>query len=93
MIEQRDRDVVPDRPMRADLVIVSAPILHLFGRVGKRQEPVRVQAFCPEAPVEGFDVGVVRRLSRPGEVERDAFGVGPQVEVSGDELAAMAVRR
>lgn len=50
---------------------------------------MRVQAFCPESPVEGFDVGVVRRFSRPGEVERDAFGVGPQVEVSGYELAAL----
>lgn len=80
MIEQRDRHVVPDRPMRADLVIVSAPILHLFGRIGKRQEPMRFQAFCPEAPIERFDVGVVRRLSRPGEVECDALGIGPQVE-------------
>ena len=62
-IEQRDRHLVPDRPMRANLVVVSAPILHLFGRVGKRQEPVGVQALRPEATVEGFDVGVVGRLS------------------------------
>ncbi len=50
---------MPDRPMRAHLVVVSAPILHLFRRVGKRQEPVGVQALRPEAAVEGFDVGVV----------------------------------
>jgi hypothetical protein len=49
MIEQRDRHVVLDRPMRIDLVVVSAPILHLFGRIGKRPESMHVQAFCPEA--------------------------------------------
>ena len=49
---------MPDRPMRAHLVVVSAPILHLFGRVRKRQEPVGVQALRPEATVEGLDVSV-----------------------------------
>lgn len=60
------------RAMWAHLVVVSAPILQLFGRIRKRQEPVRVQAFCPEAAVEGFDEGIVRWLSRSREVERDA---------------------
>jgi hypothetical protein len=45
--------------MRAHLVVVSAPIINLFGRIGKRQELVGVQALRPEATVEGFDVGVV----------------------------------
>ena len=48
-----------------------------------------VQALGPEPSVEGFDLGVVRGLARPGEVERDALGIGPQVEVSGDELGAV----
>lgn len=52
-------------------------------------KPRLQKAFCPEAPVEGFDVGVVCRLSRPGEVERDALRAGPQVEVSGDELGPL----
>jgi hypothetical protein len=38
--------------MRAILIVVSAPILQLFLRVGKRQEPVGVQTFRPEAAVE-----------------------------------------
>ena len=50
---------------------------------------MRVQAFCPEATVESFDVGVVCWLSRPREVERDALRVGPQVKVSGDELGPL----
>jgi len=36
----------------------SAPILQLFGRIGKRREPVGVQAFRPEAVVEGSDGSV-----------------------------------
>lgn len=72
-IEQRDLGLVPDRPMRASLVAVSAPILQLFSGVGKGQEPVGVQALRPEAAVEGFDVGVVGGLFRPAEVERHAF--------------------
>lgn len=66
---------MPDRPVRAHLVVVSAPILQLFGGVGKGQEPVGVQVLRPEATVEGFDVGVVGGLSRPAEVERHAFRV------------------
>jgi hypothetical protein len=45
--------------MRAHLVVISAPILHLFSRIGKRQEPVGVQVLRPEVTVEGLDVGVV----------------------------------
>ena len=58
-------------------VVVSAPILQLFGRVGKRQEPVGVQALGPEAAVEGLDEGVVRGLARTREVQGDTMGVGP----------------
>jgi hypothetical protein len=75
--------------MRPDLVVVSAPSLQLFGRIRKRQELVCVQALGPEAPVEGFDEGVVRRLAGPAEVQGDAVGIGPQVQVPGDELGPL----
>src|ERR1700722_27063 len=39
-----NRGLVADRPMRPNLVVVLAPILQLFAGVGKRQEPVSVQA-------------------------------------------------
>jgi len=50
---------------------------------------VRVQALRPELAVEAFDEGVVGRLAGPAEVEHDVFLVGPKVEVTGDELAAL----
>lgn len=75
--------------MRPDLVVVSAPSLQLFGRIRKRQEPVGVQALGPEAAVEGFNERVVGRLAGPGEFQGDATGLGPQVQVSGDELSTL----
>src|SRR5690606_2191233 len=75
--------------MWAHLVVVSAPILQLFGRIRKRQEPVCVQAFYPEATVKGLDIGIVSWLSRTREVERDALGVGPQIEVARHEFRAL----
>ena len=75
--------------MRALLVVVSAPSLQLFPRVGKRQEPVRVHALGPHAAVERLGEGVVGGLSRAREVERNALGVGSQIEVARDELAAL----
>jgi hypothetical protein len=48
----------------------------------KGQEPVRVQTLRPKALVEGFDVGVVGWFARSAEVQRDAFCIGPQVEIA-----------
>ena len=45
-----------------------------------------VQALGPEAAVEGLDEGIVSRLAGPAEVQGDAMGIGPQVQVPGDEL-------
>lgn len=75
--------------MGPNLVVVSAPSLQLFRRIRKREEPVGVQALGPEAAIEGLDEGVVRRLAGPGEVQGDAMGIGPQVQVPADELGAL----
>jgi hypothetical protein len=75
--------------MGPDLVVGVAPSLQLFGRIRKRQEPVSVRALGSEAPVDGLDEVVVRRLSGPGEVHGDAVGIGPQVQVTGDKLSPL----
>lgn len=71
------------------LVVVFDPSLHLFGRIRKGQEPVRVQALAAEASVERLDEGVVGRFPRAGEVQCDALGIGSQVEVAADELGPL----
>ena len=74
--------------MRALFVIVSAPIFHLFLRVRKTKVPVRVETFHPEAHVKRLDEGVVGRLVRSAEVQRDAVRVCSQIEFARDELRA-----
>lgn len=47
-----NRDVVSDRAVRSDLIVVSTPSIQLFAGIGKAHEPVRVQASRPELAVE-----------------------------------------
>src|SRR3546814_10495121 len=53
--------------VRTALVIAPSPRVDLAPGVSQRQEPMGVQAFIPEAPVEGFHKGVVRWL--PGRLK------------------------
>jgi hypothetical protein len=78
-----------DRAVRTNVVIVSTPSLAFLPRLVEAQEPVRVQALSSELSVERLDVGIVRRLSRSGEVERHTADEGPQVQLLADELRAV----
>ena len=50
---------------------------------------MRVEALGAKSAIERLDERVVRRLARPGEVERDVVLIRPQIEVAGDELGAL----
>lgn len=89
---ERDRDLVADRAVWPFLVVVSTPSLQLFSRIRKRQEPVGIQAFCPESAFERFNVSIVCRFPRPGKVERDPALASPEVHVAGDELRPFGSR-
>jgi hypothetical protein len=66
--------------VRSLLVIVSTPSLAFSSRIVEAHEPMRVQTFGSEFAVERLDEGVVSRLARSGEVERDAALISPEVE-------------
>lgn len=83
---QCDRDLVSDRTVWPNLIVVSTPILHLFAGIRKGQEPVLVQAFGSEAAVKRLDEGVVAQFPRACEVERDVLRIGPEVEIARHEL-------
>ena len=51
--------------MRSNIVVVYTPSLQFFAGIVKAHEPMRIQAFLPEAAVEGFDESVVSRFSWP----------------------------
>ena len=65
------------------------PSLQLFGRICKRQEPIRVRAFCSEPAVKCFYEGVVRGLARSGEVQSDAALIDLEVHVARYEFTAL----
>lgn len=52
-------------------------------------EPVLVQTFRPEASINGFDEGIVRRLAGPREVKDHPALVSPEVHAARVELAAL----
>ena len=89
MFGRRDRDFVADGAVGPVLVVEPAPSLHPFARIREVQETMRRQALLAELRVERLDERVVRRLSRPREVERDAVSVGLETEVARDELTAV----
>ena len=68
---QQDRRPATNRRVRAFPLVGSTPILQLFVRTRKGQEPVRVQALRSELAVEGLDEAVIGRFSEPREVQGD----------------------
>lgn len=84
-----DRHFVADRTVWAYLIIVSTPRLAFSPRSAEAQKPVCVQTFSPELAVQGFNEGIVCRLSWSREVESDASHVGPQIKFPADELRAI----
>ena len=75
--------------MWPELVVVSTPSLHFCAGVVKAHVPVRVQALRPELAIERLDEAVVGRLARPREVKNGALTIGPEVEITADELRAL----
>lgn len=55
--------------MRALFVVVPSPSGDLLVGEVQAGEPVLVEAFIPETPVEALDVGVLRGLARLDELE------------------------
>jgi hypothetical protein len=68
---------------------MAPPGFDLFLSILQAQKPVLIQALLPETAGERFDEGIIRGLSRPGEVQDDAVGLGPQVNLFGDKLRAI----
>ena len=67
MGDELARSQVPERAVGAMLVVVEASGFDLPPGVLERDELMHVQALVAQAPVEGFDVGVLHRGPSPGE--------------------------
>jgi hypothetical protein len=77
----------------AFFVVIPPPCFNLVPGIIQAEEPVLIEAFLPEPAVKGLDIGVVRRLPGPGEVQRDMVPVSPEIDVLGDELWAINPNR
>lgn len=71
--------------------IVLAPLVNLAPGVFQRQEPMRVETLLPQAAIEAFHLGVIRRLARTAEVEFDAALIGPFVHDLGNESLPLSI--
>lgn len=60
--------------------------------VTHRNKPVFVQAFVAEPTVEALDIGILHRLARSNERERNACLVGPRIQHLTSELRTVVAR-
>ena len=72
--------------MRPHFVVQGPPSFDGSPGIGKRPEPMHVQAVVSEGAVEALDEAVLHRLSGLDQVELDPSGIGPGVERSTSEF-------
>ena len=75
--------------MGTHLIIVLPPLVNLVPGILQRQEPMGIEAFLPQAPIEAFHLGIVGRFVRTAEVELDPALICPLVQGLGRELRAV----
>jgi len=79
----------PDAAVRSHFVVVASPCRNRRAGLAQRLEPVLVQAFVAEPPVEAFDVAVLHGPSGLDQQMPDAVGLGPGDERPAGELRAV----
>ena len=72
--------------MWPEVVVIETPPIDGFPGVVEAREPMEIQAFISEFPVEAFDETVFDRFARAYEHQFDAVVVGPLVEHAAREL-------
>ena len=75
--------------MGSDLVIAPSPSLDFAPGIADRQEPVYVQKFLAQPPVEGLDLRVIRRFPGAREILLDTVLLGPSIHGLRYELRAV----
>ena len=70
-------------------VVLDPPVLDDPPGLGDGDEPVLVEAFVVEPPVEALDVGILDRFAGPDELEPHAVLVRPNVQSLASELGSV----
>ena len=75
--------------MRAFCVVVDPPVFDDLARFCDTGEPVLVQAFLSETPIETFDVRVLGRLAGIDEVQLHTVIIGPGIKGATSQFGAV----
>ena len=75
--------------MRSGFVVVAPPLGGQATHLVERLEPVRVQAFVAQSPVETLDQAVLRWLAGGNERDLDLFLICPGVKDVARELGSV----
>ena len=78
--------------MRTTLVVVNPPSLQDRPGLADRVEPVRVQAFVSQWPVERLNKAIVGRFAGTAEVQTHLMVVDPHVHKPTGELVSFPVK-
>ena len=83
------RGLVAQRGMGPDVVVVVTPQGQLAAGISQAVEDLLVQAFIPQAAVEGLDEAILLRLARVDVVPFDTVLVGPFQDGLAGELGSV----
>src|SRR6185312_13329108 len=75
--------------MRTLLVVIFAPAFDFLPRVFQAREPVRVQTFIPQPPVEAFYICVLRWLARLNVFQANTTLLAPGSQCSTAKLRSL----
>jgi hypothetical protein len=68
---------------------IPPPSFDLVLGIIQAKKPVLIEVFLPEPAIKGFEISVIRRLPRPGEIQSDMILISPKIDVFRDELRAV----
>ena len=89
VVQQRNRGSLPDRPVRAFLIVVLAPILQLFLRICKTQEPVTFKHSARKRPLNAS----MKALSGMMSAGAAVLGGAKQIALAHPGLGAPGARK
>src|SRR3954454_1020418 len=83
------RAAVAECAMRPQPVVMLAPSSQTIPCFAQRAEPLDIQTFVSQAPVEAFDESVLHRSARPYETKLHTVPDRPDLESAAGKLASV----
>src|SRR5262249_43348382 len=75
--------------MRSSGVVILLPLGDDLSGMRQAPEPVEVETFVAESPVEAFDMSILGWLARFDKIEGDLVGIGPGIQGLASKLRSI----